>query len=338
MADALIALGANLGDREATLRRAVELLAETPATRLRAVSGWHATEPVGGPAGQPAFLNGAAWLTTEAEPDALHGRLLDVERALGRRRDERWGPRVVDLDLLLYDERVVNSAALVVPHPRMSFRRFVVEPAAEIAAAWRVPGTRMTLGELRTWLRTRPPHVAIVAADPDHARAVAAAVVPAAPPRCGAPGCVYAADPAPPASLVDPAPLVDPAAAAERTAQRIAALEASLSAAAGAPVVADFWLDDVLLEPLARVEGPHRGVPVAPLEPLVDARAERLAPKLLVVLDSAPSPGDAAPEPRARALDALVAARRRGPLLRVPSGDLARAAEEVAAALVAMGH
>jgi 2-amino-4-hydroxy-6-hydroxymethyldihydropteridine diphosphokinase len=135
-----IGLGSNLGDREATIRRALELLAADGAMELEAVSSLRETDPVGY-AEQPRFLNGAAALRTELAPQAVLERLQQVEAALGRDRSgPRFGPRTIDLDLLLYDGLQVNEAGLEIPHPRLAERRFVLEPLAELDSALAVPG------------------------------------------------------------------------------------------------------------------------------------------------------------------------------------------------------
>ena len=139
---AYVGLGANLGDREATLGRAVELLAAEPGIEVVAVSSLRETDPVGFE-DQPRFLNGAVALETVLEPRALLERLLGVERALGRERTgPRFGPRTVDLDLLLYGDRVVDEAGLTVPHPRLAERRFALEPLAELDPYLALPDGR----------------------------------------------------------------------------------------------------------------------------------------------------------------------------------------------------
>ncbi|HEU4449409.1 MAG TPA: 2-amino-4-hydroxy-6-hydroxymethyldihydropteridine diphosphokinase [Gaiellaceae bacterium] len=140
---AFVGLGANLGARERTLRRAVELLAASPGIDVLAVSTLRETDPVGY-ADQPPFLNGAVALATDLSPRDLLGRLLEVERELGRVRGEgpRFGPRVVDLDLLLYGERVVEEPGLTVPHPRLAERRFVLEPLHELDPELTLPDGR----------------------------------------------------------------------------------------------------------------------------------------------------------------------------------------------------
>ena len=132
MTRAFVGLGANLGDREATLRRALELLGAEPAIDGVAVSSFRETDPVGY-VDQPLFVNAAAAVETSLTARELLDRLLAVERALGRRRDGlRFGPRPIDLDLLLYGDEVVDEPGLTLPHPRLHERTFVLEPLAEL--------------------------------------------------------------------------------------------------------------------------------------------------------------------------------------------------------------
>jgi 2-amino-4-hydroxy-6-hydroxymethyldihydropteridine diphosphokinase len=144
---AYVGLGANLGDREATLRRAVDLLGAEPGVEVVAVSTLRETEPVGY-LDQPRFLNGAVAVETELEPGELLARLLAVEQELGRERTgPRYGPRTVDLDLLLYGDRVVDEPGLSVPHPRLAERPFALEPLAELDPELSLPDGRR-VGEL----------------------------------------------------------------------------------------------------------------------------------------------------------------------------------------------
>lgn len=138
---AYVGLGSNLGDRAATLRRALELLAAEPGLAVVGVSSFVETEPWGY-ADQPWFLNAVCALETTLEPRALLERLLDVERRLGRTRGDgpRFGPRTVDLDLLLHGDAVVAEPGLQLPHPRLHERAFVLAPLAELAPELVVPG------------------------------------------------------------------------------------------------------------------------------------------------------------------------------------------------------
>jgi 2-amino-4-hydroxy-6-hydroxymethyldihydropteridine diphosphokinase len=140
---AYVGLGANLGDRAGTIRRAVELLGAESGIEVVAVSTLRETDPVGY-ADQPTFLNGAAALETELSPRELLERLLAVELALGRVRGEgpRYGPRAIDLDLLLYGNEVVYEPGLTVPHPRLAERRFALEPLHELDPGLSLPDGR----------------------------------------------------------------------------------------------------------------------------------------------------------------------------------------------------
>ena len=133
MTRAVLSLGANLGDRAATMREALRLLGEAGDIDVTRVSSFIENPAVGGPADSPPFLNAAAEFRTSLGPRELLDRLLHVERQLGRERRQRWAPRTIDLDLLLYEDRVVRKSDLVVPHPLMHERRFVLEPLAQIA-------------------------------------------------------------------------------------------------------------------------------------------------------------------------------------------------------------
>lgn len=140
MPEAYVGLGANLGDREGTLQSAIELLGEVDGIDVVGVSAIRETDPVG-VLDQPRFLNGAVAVETVLSPRELLDALLEVERRLGRVRDgQRWGPRIVDLDLLVYDDLVVDEPGLRVPHPRLHERGFALEPLAELDPALEVPG------------------------------------------------------------------------------------------------------------------------------------------------------------------------------------------------------
>lgn len=139
MTRAYVGLGANLGAREVTLLRAADLLAAADGVEIVALSQLRETEPVG-VVEQPPFLNGAIALDTTLGPRELLEVLLAIERELGRVRTERWGPRTIDLDLLVYGDVVVDEPGLRVPHPRLGERRFALEPLAALDPELVVPG------------------------------------------------------------------------------------------------------------------------------------------------------------------------------------------------------
>jgi 2-amino-4-hydroxy-6-hydroxymethyldihydropteridine diphosphokinase len=145
-----IALGSNLGDRQAHLAFAVRALTDT-LTDLSA-SSWYETAPVGVPP-QGHFLNGAAVGWTSLPPRALLDRLLQIERDAGRQRPFDGAPRTLDLDLILYGSDVIDEPGLVIPHPRFRDRLFVLEPLAEIASEWIDPVTGLSIGALRDAIR-----------------------------------------------------------------------------------------------------------------------------------------------------------------------------------------
>jgi len=176
MARCLIGCGSNQGRRRDHLDRAVELLRFMPGVAILAVSRPRETRPIGGPAGQPAFLNSACLLETDLPPHDVLSMLAAVENTLHRERDERWGPRTIDLDLLLYDDAVIDSEQLSLPHPRMTTRRFVLEPCAEIAPDFMHPLAGCTVKALLANILQPHPHVAVVGVPGAGAPEVAAAV------------------------------------------------------------------------------------------------------------------------------------------------------------------
>ncbi|MBF0294181.1 MAG: 2-amino-4-hydroxy-6-hydroxymethyldihydropteridine diphosphokinase [Magnetococcales bacterium] len=132
---AWIGIGGNLGNALAHCRLAVARLTGRQDVRLLAMSGFYLTEPVGPVRGQPWYVNAVAVVETRCGPRALLGILMRIERSLGRRRERevRWGPRRIDLDLLLHGDRIMNSPDLILPHPRLHRRRFVLLPMAALA-------------------------------------------------------------------------------------------------------------------------------------------------------------------------------------------------------------
>jgi 2-amino-4-hydroxy-6-hydroxymethyldihydropteridine diphosphokinase len=142
----LIGLGGNLGDRLAALRLARRRVSALPETRIAAASAIYETEPVGGPP-QGRYLNACLAVETAFDPRELLDALVALEEAAGRVRAGRDAPRTLDLDVLLFGEREIAGERLTVPHPRFAQRAFALVPAAEVAAGWRIPPGRETVGE-----------------------------------------------------------------------------------------------------------------------------------------------------------------------------------------------
>jgi 2-amino-4-hydroxy-6-hydroxymethyldihydropteridine diphosphokinase len=142
-----IALGSNLGESQQNLEQAISQLNQSPEITVNDVSSWYETVPVG-PA-QPNYLNGCALLTTSLPPHPLLDTLLRIETQFGRVRQERWGARTLDLDLLLYEDIVLDTPRLQLPHPRMRERAFVLVPLEEIAPNWVDPITGSAIAQLK---------------------------------------------------------------------------------------------------------------------------------------------------------------------------------------------
>jgi 2-amino-4-hydroxy-6-hydroxymethyldihydropteridine diphosphokinase len=172
MATALVGLGSNLGDRAAALEQAIQLVKSEPQIRVEAVSRFRHSKPVGGPERQGEFLNAAARLETSLSPEKLLAKLLAIEDQIGRVREERWGPRVIDLDLLLYDRVEMKTPALELPHPRMCYRRFVLEPAAEIAPEMVWPVNGWNVEKLRNNLDSTASYIAFACVREDFEKVI----------------------------------------------------------------------------------------------------------------------------------------------------------------------
>ena len=142
-----IALGSNLGDSLTILENAVKLLAQTPGISLISRSSWYQTKPIGPP--QPDYLNGCVTAHVTLTPEILLENLLTIEQQFGRVRREKWGPRTLDLDLILYGDLILDTPKLQLPHPRMRERAFVLVPLAEIAPDWVEPVTKLTMIKLQ---------------------------------------------------------------------------------------------------------------------------------------------------------------------------------------------
>ena len=152
--DTFISLGSNRADRDGYIRKALFLLGRTPGIRVRDVSALYESEPMY-LREQPLFLNCVAIISTTLEPNILLAACQKIEKVLGRRRRIRYGPRVIDLDIISYGRRLVNSPGLTIPHPRLTERRFVLQPLFELAPYWRHPGLGRSVKELLGLLQSR---------------------------------------------------------------------------------------------------------------------------------------------------------------------------------------
>ncbi|MGL6196734.1 MAG: 2-amino-4-hydroxy-6-hydroxymethyldihydropteridine diphosphokinase [Thermoguttaceae bacterium] len=150
----LVALGSNLGEKEKNLRDGWRKFIELPGIEEVKLSNFYETEPVGGPASQEKYLNAAGLVQTELEPEELLEAVHKIEQLLGRERKEHWGPRTLDIDILLYGDKTIHIKNLTIPHPLMHERRFVLDPACEIASEMVHPLIGKRLSEIRNALFT----------------------------------------------------------------------------------------------------------------------------------------------------------------------------------------
>lgn len=143
-----IAVGANLGNREATMVRAAAQLGVSPGVEFHQISEFMENPAVGGPPDAPPFLNAVIEIETTLSPEALLDCLLEIEQRFGRVRREKWEPRTIDLDVILYRQEIIQTERLTIPHPRMHERRFVLEPLVEIAPGAIHPVLHLTATQL----------------------------------------------------------------------------------------------------------------------------------------------------------------------------------------------
>jgi 2-amino-4-hydroxy-6-hydroxymethyldihydropteridine diphosphokinase len=141
----LLALGSNLGDRRKILESAWKEIGNIPEIKTLRLSRFYETKPVGGPTNQPEFLNAAGIVAATLPPQQLLEQLQEIENRFGRVRTEHWGPRTLDIDILFYGNKIISTPTLTIPHPEMLQRRFVLEPAEEIAANTVHPITGQTI-------------------------------------------------------------------------------------------------------------------------------------------------------------------------------------------------
>lgn len=152
---AYIGLGTNLGDRLANLKRSLDLILQLPGVQLEACSNIYETKPVGGPEQGP-FLNACISVKSNLAPVKLLQAMLAIEHKMKRIRTARWGPRIIDLDLLVYEGTTVNTPVLQLPHPRLKERDFVLIPLADIAPQLIIPGVNQTVGQILAGRKENP--------------------------------------------------------------------------------------------------------------------------------------------------------------------------------------
>lgn len=272
----LIGMGSNLGDRIGALERAIAALDEHPGQRVLARSRWFLTRPIGGPSGQGEFVNAAVRLETSLGPDELLKQLREVEAGLGRQRRERWEARTVDLDLLLYGDTAIRTDEIEVPHPRMAFRRFVLEPAAEVGGDLLHPVFRLKIGRLLERLNTAPNYIAIAGVAGAGKTRLATLLAERS-------GACFIADPCPSESI-PPSELLPSDRLSRELAiirRRSEELRANVRAPAASVAVSDFWLGQSLAHAESRLDAAARADLAAGL---TEAVVDSPRPKLLVLL------------------------------------------------------
>jgi 2-amino-4-hydroxy-6-hydroxymethyldihydropteridine diphosphokinase len=327
VATCLVAVGSNLGNREQTLDRAVQVLTQVEGLRLLRRSRWRETSPVGGPPGQGSFLNGALLVETALPAPRLLEVFQAVELQFGRQRRQRWGPRSLDLDLLLYDRLILQTAELCIPHPRMAWRRFVLEPANEIAPEMVHPSLGWTIARLWEHLTTATPYLAI-----------------AGPPAAGKTELAGQV-----ARTLDARLILDPhslrpsagVAGSDSDAEmQILDLRAKLLATQSAAEtnrarwsVSDFWLPQSLAYAGVRLSAARQAAFRSYWE---QRTGTALAPKLTALLDPAGQTTPGREEVR-RAILAQARQPGQGPLLQLTGLTLSDAVAEVLAAIHSMG-
>ncbi len=335
MAESLIGLGSNLGDRAALLQQAVAEISRLPSTRITALSRCHETVAASG-GQQPGFLNAVARIETSLLPIELLAHLQSIENRLGRVRAERWGVRTVDLDILLYDRQILRMADLQIPHPRMAWRRFVLAPAAEIAGEMIHPTSEWTIGELLRLLDQADDYVAICgppgAGKTQLAVRVASSV-------CGR--VLSDVTPEMPASFSPPEnSLRFELAWLDLRAERIGRPPREVDGCG--PWLSDFWLGQALVYARIGLDDSLFSVVTAHWD---EVQSRVMRPRLVVFLDRADA-GDSAGKMMGKfgdrsqrlrdALLARVLAPRQSPVLLLDGLDADWAAVEVVAAIQAM--
>ncbi|MEM7314879.1 MAG: 2-amino-4-hydroxy-6-hydroxymethyldihydropteridine diphosphokinase [Planctomycetota bacterium] len=313
--ECLIGIGANVGDRHGNLSQAIEFLSKADDVEHVATSELRESMPIGGPDSQSIYLNGAVRVRSKRSPEAMLKLLLATERRLGRERDKRWGPRTVDLDLLLYEQQVISQPGLEVPHPWMALRKFVMEPAAEIAPDWVHPRVDWTMQKLWDHLQNCRPLIAIAGLKHEQLPLIGQIA------KKLSIGLISQEDrddskPKIPAKNDNSVPTEsDPIELHDVLAERV---KTKLQSNPKRPIVCDFWWES----PLA-----HQGAEL-PSQPF--------PADLLILVGPTDNDDSAAKDASFRRLEQFATRPKLGPFLHVTSKDSARMVHDISAAIEGM--
>jgi 2-amino-4-hydroxy-6-hydroxymethyldihydropteridine diphosphokinase len=327
MTTSLIAFGANLGNRTETLDQTCQRLSSHEEITRIARSRPYQSSPIGGPAGQEDFLNAALLIDTSLSPRQLLLLLQTIETELGRQRHQRWDQRPIDLDLLLYDTLTIDKEELQVPHPHMAFRRFVLEPAVEIAPALIHPSSGWTIQQLYEHLNSATNYLALIGPTGSGKTKLARDV-------CDRLGGQLVLAPALPATTEAPEE-VETQLMEERL-QQLDALAELITPSTGSGItltfaISDFWLNQsyayvrktLSQEAQEQFQGHWKTIV-----------SQALQPKLRVLLD--PAAGETSPSGVQQVLRELALQPFQGPLLHLTDCHPLAVVEEVSAAVLSM--